>query len=59
MKEAAQGTYQRAKEVDEEHKVADKAKAGASRAWIRAKEVRVMPKGLQMELCTPRMPHEV
>lgn len=41
VKEAAQGTYQRAKEVDEEHKVVDKAKAGASRAWIRAKEVRV------------------
>ena len=60
VKEAAQGTYQRAREVDEEHKVVDKAKAGASRAWIRAKEVRVVPtlRVLQIELCTSQMPAE-
>lgn len=50
VKEAAQGTYEKAKEVDEEHKVVDKAKAGAARAWIRAKEVRVLTN--RTELCS-------
>lgn len=39
VKGAAQHTLEKAKVVNEEHKVMDKAKAGASRAWGRIKEV--------------------
>lgn len=39
VKGAAHSTFEKAKEVNEEHKVVDKAKAGASRAWGRIKEV--------------------
>lgn len=42
VKGAAHSTYEKAKEVNEEHNVIDKAKAGASRAWGRIKEVRKM-----------------
>lgn len=40
MKGAAQTTYEKAKEVDAEHHIVDKAKSGASRAWQRIRDVR-------------------
>lgn len=42
MKNAAQVTLERAKRVDEEHKVVERAKIGASNAWERIREVPVL-----------------
>lgn len=44
VKGAAHSTFERAKEVNEEHGVVDKAKAGVSRAWQRLREVREWPR---------------
>ena len=43
VKGAAHSTFEKAKEVNEEHRVMDKAKAGASRAWERIREVGGVP----------------